>query len=101
VNRRGFLGLVGAAIAGFLATTSRRRYGPVTIERHQQLRRQGIHLHTFHQGRDVTCRCRFADDTGNGVADLLLHNAAGKPYWDPRTRTAAHEIVTGVTMRAV
>jgi len=99
MNRRDALKSL-TALAGataFTATTAApvRRYGAVTIARHRVLCSQGVYLHVFYQGRDVTDRCRFADDTGEGMADLLLHTKAGKQsFWDHR-----NEIVYGVTIQ--
>jgi len=101
MNRRqvltSLIGVLGGAGLGALNST--RRYGPVTVERHARLREEGVHLHVFYQGREVTRRCRFADDTGEGMAELFLHDASGKAYWDPHTREIAKEFVCGVTFR--
>lgn len=103
MNRRELLKSCGAFAAcvatGALTTTgTTKRYGPMTVERHCALVHKGVHIHVFYQGRDVTSRCRFADDTGYGVAELFKKNATGKTYFDRSTGDAAKEIVYGVTM---
>lgn len=53
-------------------------WGPMTIERHTDLKRQGVHLRVFVRGEDVTDRCRFANDTpGHEVAELYRRIGAG------------------------
>ena len=110
MTRRGLVRGLGAALAavglgrvleasGGLAWPPAVRYGAVTIGRHRRLAHRGIYLHVFHRGQDVTNRCRFADDTGDGTAELFKHRD-GRPYLDDRTRHAAIETVTGVTMHA-
>lgn len=114
-------GLQGHWIADYSGTMIPVRYGAMTIERHAALKSRGLHLRVIHQGRDVTDRCRFADDTGEGMAELFLHNAEGRPYLEPPVkpgeckiyrwdgaravcitpeRRVATEIVSGVTFRA-
>jgi hypothetical protein len=86
VNRRELIKAcagVGVGIAaGFTgsALVPVRRWGAVTVERHRALCAQGIHLHVFLDGWDVTRDCKFADDTGDGMAELFLTNAEGKRY---------------------
>jgi hypothetical protein len=103
MNRRDALksltALAGATVFTALPTASAPRYGAVTVGRHRVLCSQGVFLHVFHKGRDVTDRCSFADDTGEGIADLFIHNAAGRVHWDKGTHGAAREIVHGVTLR--
>jgi hypothetical protein len=71
----------------------------MSFERHRVWCSQGVHLHVFHNSEDVTGRCRFADDTGDGMAELFLHDISGKPYYDANARDLATEIVHGVTFR--
>lgn len=100
LNRRSLFKLLsaGAALLGAGVTVApARRYGPMTFERHRRLCRQGVHLHVMHRGRDVSRRCTFADDTGDGMAELFIHNEAGKRYMDRYTNRVAKEIVYGVT----
>jgi hypothetical protein len=111
VTRRELARRIGGALAWIAMGRSvhawaPRRYGAVTIERHRLLMARGIYLHVYHRGVDVTNRCRFADDTGEGIAELFLHDAKGRPYLDPlappvpwRERRPAKEIVYGVTLQ--
>lgn len=81
-----------------LGADTRERYGPMTVERHFRLRARGLDLLVLHHGQDVTHRCRFADDTGDGRAELFKHRD-GRPYWeDVATGQIAREHVTGVRM---
>lgn len=58
-------------------------YGPITIDRHRFLKSQGIDLHVFIRGEDMTNRCRFVDDTpGQEVALLFRKNIHGHCYRD-------------------
>ena len=59
-----------------------RRWGPVSVERHTALIRKGVFLHIWHDGVDVTRRCTFATDEGEGWAELLALDRHGKPYVD-------------------
>lgn len=59
-----------------------RKWGAVTVERHTRLAKEGIHLHVWHDGVDVTGRCRWATDQGEGRAELLALDHRGKPYVD-------------------
>lgn len=87
---------------------ARRRFGAVDVPRHRVLAAEGVHLHVFYRGIDVTTRCAFADDTGEGMAELYLLNADGKKYLVPVVgaaygeypgeREVAKEIVYGVTI---
>lgn len=63
------------------------------------LKNRGVHLHVFYRGQDVTNDCCFADDTGEGMAELFLRNADGKHYLNQSRTGAAKEIVYGVTLR--
>lgn len=96
MKRRGFLGLLGAAIAGLgvraAAAPATRRYGPMTIERHRDLMLRGVYLHVWHHGRDITPQCRFADDTDDGVAEIFLRNADGQPYLTPPVMPGEYKI---------
>jgi len=103
ISRRSLLTTLGVLCGGLAVRSSHlltRRYGPVTIERHRHYQRLGIHLHVYHRGEDVTLRCRYADDTGAGHAELLRHDADGKKYKDYATGQPAMETVSGVTIRA-
>lgn len=75
--------------------------GPMSLERERALRSRGIKVSVLVDGRDVSNRCQFADDTpGHQVARLLKHNAEGKPYFDHQTREVARETVTkGIEIR--
>ena len=95
MNRRGFLGGLVALVAGAAAMAPTRRYGPMTIARHRALQHQGVHLHVFHYGRDVTLNCSYADDTGEGMAHVFLRNADGRFYLDS-DGSAARDTVHGV-----
>lgn len=102
MNRRGlFKALAGGMVAIGAGWTSLRsvRYGAMTIERHLRFCGQGVHLHVFHQGRDVTTRCVFADDTGEGMAELFVLDVNGRRFFNQRSHEAAKEIVYGVTFR--
>lgn len=94
----GCLVLVDSACEVCLADSRGGKYGPISIGWHRALDQQGIHLHVFYQGQDVTQRCTFADDTGAGVAHLLKVNADGKKYIDVDGEIAA-ECVTGIEIR--
>ena len=76
--------------------------GPLTLERHRDLRNEGIDLHVFYQGEDVTSRCKFADDTsGNNTATLFKVNAQGRKYLDANGIEVAKEYVTPIEIREV
>jgi hypothetical protein len=102
MNRRGFLGVMGGALAAPCVVQANvpqgPRYGAMTVERHTQLCQQGLHLHTMHNGEDVSRDCHFADDTGDGMAELFVRNQFGRHYVDPQTGSVAMRIVRGVTM---
>jgi hypothetical protein len=107
VTRRGLFGSLAAALLTLSArlrgageAIAAPRYGPVDVDRHCVLKARGTFLHVYHRGQDVTRRCYFADDTGDGVAKLFLHNEHGRPYLDPVTREPAKETVYGVTLVA-
>jgi hypothetical protein len=91
----GVAAAVGATGLTGGAAVPTRRYGAVTIERWNQLAAQGVYLHVFHEGCDITTRCSFADDTNEGVADLVIWNADGKKYGSYGRK----EVVYGVTIR--
>jgi hypothetical protein len=109
MTRRGLLGTLAALVASATAALTRQdapgttiaapRWGPVDLDRHRVLAAGGAFLHVLYRGQDVTSRCYFADDTGDGVAKLFLHRD-GRPYLDPATRNAAKETVYGVTLVA-
>lgn len=70
--------------------------GPLTIERHRALCAEGVHLHVFVDGIDVTARCKFADDTPRAQSALLYKlDADGKKYFDYHKREIATEWVFG------
>lgn len=85
-------------------------YGYVTPGRWKVLATQGEYLHVYYKGEDVTTRCAFVDDTGEGMAELYLLNADGKKYVRPifsgeygaalSEMEVAKEIVYGVEIRA-
>ena len=95
MTRRAFATLAAAV---FVSPTRPRRFGAISVARHAQLRAQGIDLHVWVAGVDVTRRCRFADDTGDGWAELLKHNADGRPYLGADGEIA-REIVRGICVR--
>lgn len=101
MNRREMLArVVGlAAVAAVPVTSSpTERFGPVTPHRHLMLCRQGIHLHVFHKGEDVTRRCAFADDTeDDGFAVLFKQDADGHTISDGRG--PATEYISGIELR--
>ena len=97
MTRRVFLGMFpGACLARYVQTRdASTRYGALTVARHRRwLCQQGVALHVYHRGIDVTARCIFADDTNKGMAELLLHAADGRPYC--LADKLATEIVHGV-----
>jgi hypothetical protein len=56
-------------------------FGPLTVDRHTALTEQGIVLHVFVAGYDVTRRCFFADDTpGQQIACCYKVNSCGQKY---------------------
>lgn len=85
------------------------KYGSMTVKRHTELKESGVHLRVFYRGRDVTDRCAFADDTGEGMAELYLLDADGSVYSEPipkgeygvgrDERQPAKQIVYGVEFR--
>lgn len=102
LTRRRFLGVLGAAVAVPLVPTTREptRYGPVTVQRHLVLARQGVHLHVMHQARDITMTgVFFADDTGRGFAMRYVRDDQGRSFVVPGTRRAAIERLDGVTFQ--
>lgn len=98
MNRRQVLKTLVAVLPTSALAIPDQRYGPVMIKRHNAFIARGIYLHVYHHGEDVTSRCCFADDTGDGIAELFLLNAEGK--WHLRDRKVAKEIVHGVTIKA-
>jgi hypothetical protein len=69
-------------------------YGPLSVEQTRKLWDQGIELHIFVGGKDVTQCCSFVDDTpGHEVAYLFKLNERGHKYIDHQTKEAAMEIV--------
>jgi hypothetical protein len=106
MNRRAFL---GGTVAAFAAHTAAPildrpsvRYGPMDVARHRLLKDSGVDLHVIRRatGEDVTSRCNFADDTGEGYAIVFRHNAAGRPYID-RPGHAAQDRIDGIEFRRV
>ncbi len=104
MERRGFLQrLVGGAVAGAVVSpvvgAAAGRYGAVTIDRHRHLSQNGVHLHVYCQGEDVTRECLFVDDTpGHRVARLLKRDSiTGKHYIEDGE--AATEDVTDFDLR--
>ncbi len=106
MNRREVLkGLAGVAalstVASYAALTEK-RWGPMNVHRHTDLKRQGIHIHVFHEGRDITTDCCFADDTGDGMAEVFVKDGNGRIRFTgtgtPRAGVAK-KIVHGVTFR--
>lgn len=77
-------------------------YGLLTWDRHKTFKDEGIDLHVFVDGVDVTSRCHVADDTpGHAYAVLYKRDASGYSYVDVNGELA-QEIVTGeVVIRTV
>lgn len=99
MNRRHVLKSLAAVLPTLAITLRTPRYGPVTIARHNAFIAQGVYLHVYHRGEDVTSRCCFADDTGDGTATLFLFDAKGRFYRRPGETVVAKEIVHGVTIK--
>jgi hypothetical protein len=59
--------------------------------------KEGIDLHVFHNGIDVTNRCQAFDDEYD-YANLLKHRN-GRPYIDTNTGYAAKETVHGFVVK--
>ena len=100
MNRRELVTNLGLAMAFGWAykPEAPKRWGAMTVERHTALSARGIHLHVFHNGQDITKGCHFADDTGDGVAELFLRDDNGRLYVDSETGSVAKKTVYGVTM---
>jgi hypothetical protein len=73
------------------------KWGAVNLRRHAALAQDGIHLHVWHDGVDVTGRCRWATDEGEGAAELLALNERGKPHLNPAGEIAIVR-VTGIAL---
>jgi hypothetical protein len=72
----------------FLLASSR----PLTADLHRDLSQEGVYLHVFVRGADVTDRCYFADDRpGHKIARLFKLDADGHFYVDQATGLAARE----------
>lgn len=85
MQRRSFLQLLGLLIP----FKPSKRYGLLTIERYHMLRaRHNITLRVIVDGKDVTNRCREADDVA-GYATCFLENEKGQLYIDYKTNTVA------------
>lgn len=88
VQRRTFLqGLAVAAGFGSVATAQAAAtqrplvWGPMDVDRHRALCEQGIHLHVYVDGKDVSGHCRFFDDTpGQQRAEFFKADANGRHY---------------------
>lgn len=107
MNKRHFLKAFAAALVAApaalkasAADTQRVVWGPMDVMRHREYTKQGIHLHVYHKGQDVSSRCRFFDDTpGRERAELYLRDANGRFYLCPDKSQAALEIVTDFEVR--
>lgn len=98
MKRRAFFWLFAAL--PFLRPSAPKRWGPVDVHQHHRLVGEGIHLHVWHRGEDITHRCFFADDSdGVGRAGLYKLNADGRRYLDRAHGRAAREWVTGIELR--
>lgn len=100
LNRRAFLCAVPvvAATAVIQPVKSSRKWGAVDVERHFILRTRGIDLHVFHDGKDITKDCRFADDELD-YAEVFLRDERGRAYLDKATGCAAMATVRGIEIR--
>lgn len=87
--------VAGVSIMG-LPAEDYRRYGAVSVDRHTAFCAEGVHLHLIYQGKDVSTRCTFADDTGDGWAELFVHDSQGRVCVRPEDGEIAKEIVRGV-----
>jgi hypothetical protein len=73
-----------------------RCFGFIDIERHANLRRQGVNVAVFVRGVNVTSRCVGADDTpGSQWATLHKLDNKGRRYIDPDTSHIAIETIEG------
>lgn len=106
MKRRQVLGiLLGAPVAAAMPVmpaiaNNACVWGPMTVDRHLKLCRDGVHLHVYRDGRDVTDLCVFFDDTPDcRRAHLLREDARGSKYLDPSTREPAMEWVTEFDVR--
>ena len=107
MNRRKFLssvvgvGAVAATGAGVAVADTSRKWGYVDVRKHTLLKsRNGIDLHVFHNGEDVTRRCFEFDDEFD-YARLYKHDVkGGRVYRDRATGKPAQETVHGFTIRA-
>jgi hypothetical protein len=89
---------VAAAVGCGGLVSSWQKYGPITVQRWMSFKRRGVYLHVFHQGKDVTTNCCYADDTGEGVAELYLRDGNGHAY-RAVDGGIAKQVVHGVTIR--
>ena len=69
--------------------TDNRKWGPLTPEKHARLTALGVYLHVYHDGVDITRRTFYADDTGDGYADVYLVAPHGGFYLDRASGTIA------------
>jgi hypothetical protein len=95
MKRRGFFGwLLGGIVAGRVALNAR-PLGYMDVNRWNDEGRRVRGDRVFIDGRDITNRCRWFDDT-TGEVYCFKHGPDGRPYRDPDHRDqAAHEILRG------
>ena len=73
------------------------KWGRITLDRYRELQQQGIHLHVWHDGVDVTNRCIESSDEGDGWAELFAVTTGGRFYVN-RHGNAARVIVEGIAI---
>jgi hypothetical protein len=99
MNRRGLFKALAGVVAAYCIgkrAASEPKWGAVDVQRWVDIKRTlGIELHVWHAGRDITKDCMFADDTGDGMAEVLLRDCKGRAYLGA-DRKVAKEILRGV-----
>jgi hypothetical protein len=83
-------GLSDLPLPGAVAASSSppKKYGRLTLERHYQLKHEGIDLRVWHGKEDVTDRCREADDDDErGYAIVYRRGANGHLIWNGHGET--------------
>jgi hypothetical protein len=96
MKRRGFVAMVVAGIVALvrpLQSAAPKRWGLMTLERHNALRRRGVDLIVTLNGQRV--RWAYEADDIEGYIHKLRTNAEGHPYVDRDTRRVARETLRG------